>query len=55
MIVFTWEQIEGKRENILNLKVRKTGRKRMIVREKIPWAVNGRFIKNPSKVEFRTV
>ena len=44
LIIFTWEMIEGKRDNILDLKVRKNGRKRMIFREKIPWATKNRLL-----------
>ena len=44
LIIFTWEMIEGKRDNILDLKFRKNGRKRMIFREKIPWATKNRLL-----------
>ena len=44
MIIYAWEMVEGRRENILNLRTRKIGRTRRMIQDKIPWAVNGRKI-----------
>ena len=44
MIIYAWEMLEGRRENLLKLRSRKIGRSRRLVQDKIPWAVNGRKI-----------
>ena len=51
MIIYAWEQIEGIRENILNLRDRKIGRKRKIVQDRIPWEINGRRIKKVDRTK----
>ena len=49
LIIFAWKMIEGKRENILNLQARKTGRCRKIVQRSIPWARIGIKLTKKSK------
>ena len=51
LIIYAWEQIEGKRENILNLESRKTGRCRKIVQRPIPWARNGVKLKKLTRTK----
>ena len=45
LIIYAWEQIEGKRENILNLRTRRIGRYRKIIMDVIPWSIRGRKLK----------
>ena len=45
MIIYAWEMLEERRENLLNLRSRKIGRSRRIIQHKIPWSINGRKIK----------
>ena len=45
LIIYAWEQIEGLRENILNLRVQRWGRKRRIIQGNIPWAINGKKLR----------
>merc|ERR1712082_255832 len=39
LIIYAWEQIEGLRENILNLRVQRWGRQRRIIQGNIPWII----------------
>ena len=45
LIINAWEQIEGKRENILNLRTRRIGRCRKIILNVIPWSVRGKKLR----------
>ena len=49
MIIYAWEQIEGIRDNILNLRNCKIGRIRIIIQDRIPWAVNGITIRKADR------
>ena len=51
MIIYAWEMLEGRRENLLKLRSRKIGRSRRLVQDKIPWAVNGRKIKKSDRTK----
>merc|ERR1711891_129530 len=39
MIIYAWQQLEGIRENIMNLKISERGRGRLIISPTIPWKV----------------
>ena len=51
MIINAWEQIEGKRENILNLRTRQIGRYRKITLDVIPWSINGRKLRKSTRTQ----
>ena len=51
LIIYAWEQIEQKRENILKLEARKTGRCRKIIQRMIPWAKNGVKLKKATRTQ----
>ena len=39
MVIYAWQQLEGIKENIMNLKVSERGRGRLIISPTIPWKV----------------
>ena len=41
LIINAWQQIENIKDNILNLKIGGTERRRQILQTHIPWAKNG--------------
>ena len=51
LIIYAWEQIEGKRENILNIRSRKIGRRRKTLQDHIPWAINGLKLKKSDRTK----
>ena len=51
LIINAWEQIEGRRENILNLRTRRIGRCRKITLDVIPWSVNGRKLRKAVRTQ----
>ena len=52
MIIYGWQQLEGKRENVLKLTATKTMRDRRIISPKIPNMANGKRL---SRVEKRQI
>ena len=51
LIIYAWEQIEGIRDNILNLKIGGTERRRQIIQRPIPWQKNGIKFKKLSRTQ----
>ena len=51
LIINAWEQIEGKRENILNLSTRRTGRCRKIILDVIRWSIRGKKLRKAVRTQ----
>ena len=49
LIIYGWQQLEGKRENVLRLTATKTMRDRRIISPKIPNMANGKRLSQVEK------
>jgi len=51
LIINAWEQIKGKRENILNLRTRRTERCRKNLLDIIPWSIRGKKLRKAVRTQ----